>query len=259
MSLVATQISFAWPGQSNLLDGIGLSIADGELLALVGANGSGKSTLLRILAGLLAPAAGRVELDGEEISRLASDQRARSLSFLPQQLRPLYPMSVRRMVELARHPWNGRQDRPDADVVQEALGHCDALDLADRMFGELSGGERQRVLLAGALAQGGSVLLLDEPTAALDLPHAVSIFERLREQLEPGRCALVVTHDLNLAAAWADRILLLHGGGIIADGTPGEVFRQETLDLALGSGVEVIAHPGTSEPRVLPRGRRSSS
>jgi iron complex transport system ATP-binding protein len=168
-------------------------------------------------------------------------------------------MSVRRMVELARHPWKGHHNRADADAVEEALRNCDALDLADRMFGELSGGERQRVLLAGALAQGGSVLLLDEPTAALDLPHAVSIFERLHEQLKPGRCALVVTHDLNLAAAWADRILLLHEGGIIADGAPRDVFRQETIDLALGSGVEVIAHPVTSEPRMLPRGRRGSS
>ena len=256
MSLVATRIKYSWPGQPTLLDHIGLSVADGELLALVGANGSGKSTLLRILAGLLAPTAGRVELDGEEISSLAANRRARSLSFLPQQVRPLYPMSVWRMVELARHPWSGRQDQSNSEVVEAALRHCDALGLADRMFGELSGGERQRVLLAGALAQGGSVLLLDEPTAALDLPHAVSIFERLRQQLEPGRCALVVTHDLNLAAAWADRILILHDGEIIADGAPDEVFRQETLDLALGSGVEVIAHPGTGEPRVLPRGRR---
>ncbi len=259
MSLAATGIRFAWPGQAKLLDGVGLSVADGELLALVGANGSGKSTLLRILAGLLAPAAGTVELDGKEISAVAADQRARSLAFLPQSVRPLYPMSVRRMVELARHPWGGRHDQPDSEVVQEALRDCDALDLADRLFSELSGGERQRVLLAGALAQGGSVLLLDEPTAALDLPHAVSIFERLRGQLKPGRCALVVTHDLNLAAAWADRILLLHEGGIIADGAPGEVFRQEVLDLALGSGVEVIAHPRTGEPRVLPRGRRDQT
>jgi len=258
MSLAATGISFAWPGQGTLLDGVGLSVADGEFLALVGANGSGKSTLLRILAGLLVPAAGTVELGGEEISALAADERARSLSFLPQSVRPLYPMSVRRMVELARHPWCGHHGQPDSDVVEEALRHCDALDLADRMFAELSGGERQRVLLAGALAQGGSVLLLDEPTAALDLPHAVSIFERLRGQLEPGRCALVVTHDLNLAAAWADRVLLLHGGGIIADGAPGEVFRQEVLDRALGSGIEVIKHPRTGEPRVLPRGRQAS-
>ena len=256
MSLVATGISFAWPGQTNLLNRVGVSVADGELLALVGANGSGKSTLLRILAGLLLPAEGTVELDGEELPGLDADRRARSLSFLPQSVRPLYPMSVRRMVELARHPWSGHRGPSDSDVVQEALRHCDALDLADRLFSELSGGERQRVLLAGALAQGGSVLLLDEPTAALDLPHAVSIFERLRGQLGPGRCALVVTHDLNLAAAWADRILLLHDGAIIADGAPDAVFRQDALDLALGSGVEVIEHPRTGEPRVLPRGRR---
>jgi iron complex transport system ATP-binding protein len=125
-------------------------------------------------------------------------------------------------------------------------------DLAGRRFDELSGGERQRVLLAGALAQGGRFLLLDEPTAALDLPHAVSVLGRLREQIGTGRAALVVTHDLNLAAAFADRILLLHDGAILADGRPGEVLTQENLDRALGEGAEVIRHPQTGGPRVLP-------
>jgi iron complex transport system ATP-binding protein len=161
-------------------------------------------------------------------------------------------MTVREMVGLARHPWGDAE----SGEVDRALEQCDVVDLAERRFDELSGGERQRVLLAGALAQGGRVLLLDEPTAALDLPHAVSVFARLREQLGTERCALVVTHDLNLAAAWADRILLLHEGGILAEGPPVDVLTQEALDRALGEGAEVIAHPLTGAPRVLPSGRR---
>jgi iron complex transport system ATP-binding protein len=252
MSLSAESISFAWPGQPDLLRDVHLDVAGGELVALVGANGSGKSTLLRILAGLLEPASGRVRLSGDDLDSLGPRDRARRLAFLPQRVRPLYPMTVRELVGLARHPW------ADADeaAIDAALEQCDVGQLAGRRFDELSGGERQRVLLAGVLAQGGEVLLLDEPTAALDLPHAVSVFARLRDQLLEARGALVVTHDLNLAAAWADRILLLHDGGIIAQGTPAEVLRQDILDRALGPGAEVIRHPETGAPRVLPASRR---
>ena len=253
MTLRASSLSFAWPGQSRLLDEISISLKAGELVALVGANGSGKSTLLRILAGLLAPASGEVALDGRRIDGMPSDERARSVAFLPQTVRPLYSMTVREMVELARHPWRGIE--VEGQPVELALAQCDVLELATRRFDELSGGERQRALLAGALAQGGRVLLLDEPTAALDLPPAVSVIARLRDQLPPHRSALVVTHDLNLAAAWADRVVLLHSGRLIAEGSPREVIRQDLLDLALGEGVEVIAHPMHGQPRVLPKGR----
>lgn len=255
MTLRAQAIAFAWPGQARLLDGVDIHVDRGEFVALVGANGSGKSTLLRILAGLLEPGGGRVELDGQALDELPPRERAQALAFLPQQVRPLYPLSVREMVELARHPWGSR----DPAAIDLALEQCDVAALAGRRFDELSGGERQRVLLAGALAQGGKVLLLDEPTAALDLPHAVSVFARLREQLQPDRSALVVTHDLNLAAAWADRILLLHAGGLLAEGSPVEVLRQDILDRALGEGAEVIAHPGTGAPRVLPVSRKDLS
>jgi iron complex transport system ATP-binding protein len=255
MSLRAASVSFAWPGQTELLRDVSLELARGELLALVGANGSGKSTLLRVLAGLLEPRSGEVSLSGEGLGALGPRERARRLAFLPQRVRPLYPMTVREMVELARHPWG---DAGTA-AIEVALEQCDVADLAKRRFDELSGGERQRVLLAGVLAQGGDVLLLDEPTAALDLPHAVSVFARLRDQLEDSRGALVVTHDLNLAAAWADRILLLHAGGILAQGAPADVLRQDVLDRALGPGAEVIRHPETGAPCVLPASRRGAS
>lgn len=252
MSLRADSLAFAWPGQPDLLRDVSFELAGGELLALVGANGSGKSTLLRILAGLLEAKGGRVLLGGTDLDALSPGERARKLAFLPQEVRPLYPMTVREMVELARHPWGDAK----RSVVDDALDQCDVMDLASRRFDELSGGERQRVLLAGALAQGGELLLLDEPTAALDLPHAVSVFERLRDQLQGTRSALVVTHDLNLAATFADRILLLHETGILAEGTPAEVLRQDHLDRALGEGAEVIRHPATGAPRVLPSSRR---
>lgn len=256
--LAAHDLFFAWPDRAPLLEGVSLTVAPGELVALVGANGSGKSTLLRILAGLLAPASGRVEIAGRPLATLDGTGRARALSFLPQLVQPLYPTTARRMVELARHPWSGTDPDRDARIVEGALEDCDVLDLAARSFDELSGGERQRVLLAGALAQSGKVLLLDEPTAALDLPHAVGIFSRLQDQLTTDRCALVVTHDLNLAAAWADRILLLHGGRILAEGSAREVLAQDKLDRALGVGTEVILHPRNGQPRVLPRSRRAA-
>lgn len=254
MSLRASGIRFAWPGRDMLLDGVELAVEPGELVALVGANGSGKSTLLRILAGLLPAAAGTIQLAGVDLSTLSGLEQARLRSFLPQEVRPLYSLTARRMVELARHPRAGEGD--GAKAVEEALAHCDAHEFAGQPFDELSGGERQRVLLAGALAQGGRVLLLDEPTAALDLPHAVSVFARLREQLSVERCALVVTHDLNLAAAWADRVVLLHAGRVLASGPPTAVLRQEILDRALGAGIEVVDHPLHGGPRVLPRGPR---
>lgn len=251
MSLRADAITFSWPGQASLLRDLDIEVPAGELVALVGANGSGKSTLLRVLAGLLVPHSGRIRIAGEDLGTLGPRDRARRLAFLPQRVRPLYPMTVREMVRLARHPWGDSNQA----AIEGALEQCDVDDLAGRRFDELSGGERQRVLLASVLAQGGDVLLLDEPTAALDLPHAVSVFARLREQLQATRCALVVTHDLNLAAAWADRILLLHDGGVLARGAPAEVLRQETLDTALGPGIEVIRHPDTGAPRVLPTSR----
>ncbi|RKZ14032.1 hemin ABC transporter ATP-binding protein [bacterium] len=252
MMLEATALRFAWPGQPQLLDGVELHLGDGELVALVGANGSGKSTLLRILAGLLRADSGAVQLGGSDLEGLDEGARARLRSYLPQHVRPLYSMSARRMVELARHPWPDRGTDPA--IIDDALRQCDVFDLADRPFGELSGGEGQRVLLAGALAQGGKLLLLDEPTAALDLPHCVAVFSSLRAQLNEGRSALVATHDLNLAAAWADRVLLLHDGKVLANGAPVDVLRQDILDRALGPGIEVIVHPHHGGPRVLPRG-----
>jgi iron complex transport system ATP-binding protein len=253
MILRAREIGFAWPGRPDLLAGVDLDLAEGELVALVGANGSGKSTLLRILAGLLAPASGSVTLADRPLSEWGATERAGALAFLPQRVRPLYPLTVRRMVELARPDGAGGLN------LDEALACCDVRPLSDRLFSELSGGERQRVLLAGALAQSGRVLLLDEPTAALDLPHAVSVLARLREQLGAGRAALVVTHDLNLAGAWSDRVLLLHEGRIAAAGPAAEVFRQELLERAIGEGIEVVAHPHTGQPLIVPslRERRS--
>ena len=150
MSHRADGISFAWPGQDALLDGVSIEVQSGELVALVGANGTGKSTLLRILAGLLVPHAGTVHIAGNGLDVLGPRERARLLAFLPQRVRPLYPMSVREMVQLARHPWGDANHA----AIDAALEQCDVADLAGRRFDELSGGERQRVLLASVLAQG---------------------------------------------------------------------------------------------------------
>ncbi len=251
-------VGFAYEATTSWrLEDLDLDLECGQLLALLGANGSGKSTLLRLMAGLLPPSTGRVRLEGTDLARWRREERARRIAFLPQRVRALYRCRAREVVELARHPhqvsgWNGGQ-RADQEAIDRALDEADARALADRDFDTLSGGERQRVLLAAALAQGGEVLLLDEPTAALDLPHQVDIFRLLRSRARQGRAVAVATHDWNLAAATADRVLVIEAGRPVAIGTPAEVIRPETVGKLLGPSVWIGAHPLESTPCVLPR------
>lgn len=251
-------LEFAYRPPTRVLDGIDLRVRGGEVVALAGPNGSGKSTLLRCAAGLRRPQRGTCRLEGYPLEDLSREARARRLAFLPQHVEPLYDFRVRDVVELARYPhhssWGARLDDEDRAIVDAALRRCEVEELASRVFDTLSGGERQRVLLAAALAQRAQVLLLDEPTTALDLHHQVSLLRDLVNAAREGCAVLLATHDLNLAANFADRVLLLHGGRVAAEGTPLEVFTEARLREVFGEGIRVGRH-ADGTPWILPDAR----
>lgn len=256
MSLRIEQLVFAYDERGPVLEGLQLAAGPGELLCLVGPNGSGKSTLLSLCAGLLAPTAGTLQWDGKALSEWPATERARHVAFLPQHLPEVAGHSVEQVVRLGRHPhlshpW-ARLSAEDEAAVEDALSKTDALGLRQRPIDGLSGGERQRVFLAAALAQGGELLLLDEPTTALDLHHQIEGMRLLRRLSRGGRCVLCATHDLNLAAAVSDRVLLLREGRAVADGSPEEVLVEENLRELYGEDVWVGPHPAGGGRAILP-------
>jgi iron complex transport system ATP-binding protein len=256
MSLQAHELCFRYASEL-AVDHIELQLAPGELVALIGPNGSGKSTLLRLLAGVLRPLSGRALWAGEDIAAMPARRRARRIAYLPQQILAPPGYAAQEVVALGRHPHgtglSWRETAADRAAVRAALADTDSESLADRRFETLSGGERQRILLASALAQGGELLLLDEPTAALDLHHQVAGMRRLRALAMAGRAVLCATHDLNLAAAAADRLVLLARGAVVADGDARSVLLPQRLRDVYGDGVWVGPHPGGQGVAVLPQ------
>ena len=229
-----------------LLD-LSLDVPAGATTAVLGPNGSGKSTLLRLLLGILAPGAGTVEFAGRPLAEWGRETLARAVGVVPQGEEAVFPVSVRELVAMGRYPHLGpwrREGDEDRRAVEEAMRRCDVVDLAARPVHTLSGGERQRARVARALAQQAATLALDEPTAALDVAHEMAIFELLSDLGHAGKTVLVVTHNLNLAARYADRLVLLHRGRVAAEGTPAEVLTRETVERVYGWPVEIVPHPG---------------
>lgn len=242
-------------GEDEILHGLDLSLTSGEMVALLGPNGSGKSTLLRVLAGLLAPSAGQVLLDGRDLHSYDSRQRARLVGLVPQYATIPFAFSVLDIVAMGRHPYLGLLESPgtkDFDVINAALARTDCTGLRDRLVTELSGGELQRVIIARALTQEPRVLLLDEPTAHLDLRHQLDI-ARLLLQLnaEEGLTVLWVSHDLNLASEFCPRLLLLRNGSLVADGTPEEVVTAQTLREVYSLDLPITPNPLSGRPQVI--------
>jgi iron complex transport system ATP-binding protein len=240
------QVGFEFTG-APVLDGVDLDIAAGRITCLVGPNGAGKTTLLRLVAGLLAPARGRVSVLGVDPVREPRRRLARRLSYLPQTYRLVFPYRVGEVVLMGRYAHSpfGLEREEDVAAAREAMSRCDVLPLADRRFDALSGGEQRRVLLAQAFCQGAELILLDEPTASLDPAHALALFAALAaERDRRGATALVVTHDLNLAARAADRLVLLHRGRVVADGPPVEVLTSPAATEAFALPLHVGALPG---------------
>ncbi|MCA9538916.1 MAG: ABC transporter ATP-binding protein [Myxococcales bacterium] len=232
-----------------------LQVQEGELVALVGPNGAGKSTLLRCLAGLLRPTAGQVALDGLDPARAPRRQIARRVALLPQTEPRPAGLTVTAAVALGRFAWQGPLSAPDdADraAIATALVATGLDALADRPVERLSGGEYQRVRIARALAQCTPALLLDEPAAHLDLGHGAALLSLLQRLNIKGRLTVVVAlHDLNLAALYCPRVLLLHRGAAVLDGPPAEVLTAARLTEIYGAPVQVIAHPAHGCPQVL--------
>jgi iron complex transport system ATP-binding protein len=221
-------------GAVRVLDGVALEVTAGRLVVVVGPNGAGKTTLVRALAGVLAPDAGEVELGGDSVTRLSRREVARRLAVVPQESHVPFPFRVREMVALGRAPFLGplgRESKADEARCAQALVELALESLAERAYPTLSGGEKRRVLLARALVQGVDTWLLDEPTAHMDLGQCLACFEWLRAWLDaqPGRGILLVTHDLALAARFADELVLLHRGAVVARGAPAEVLTAERL------------------------------
>ena len=255
-------------GPRTILKQVSFNLEDGCILALIGPNGAGKSTLIRTLTGLVAPRSGTMQLDGRDLAGLSNSERAHLMAVVPQ-ARNLPPAFTGwEMVSLGRTPylnWLGQLSEKDEAIARRAMELTDTVDLADRRIGELSGGEQQRLLLARALAQAAPVLLLDEPTTHLDLQHQLNILDRLRRLAHPQEfprngsqplveklSALVVLHDLNLAARFADRVGLLVDGELRALGTPAEVLTAETLSSAYHVPIDIMFSTSGGRPIILP-------
>ncbi|WP_407562634.1 heme ABC transporter ATP-binding protein [Streptomyces sp. 184] len=243
-----------WLGGRAVLDGVGLTARAGRLTALVGPNGAGKSTLLAALAGDLPPAAGEVLVGGRDVAAWAPAELALRRSVLPQSASLAFPFPVADVVRMGRAPWTGTPaEDADDEAVAWALAVTETAGFAERSFAELSGGERARVALARVLAQRAGLLLLDEPTAALDLRHQELVLRLARERAAAGDAVVVVLHDLDLAAAYADEVTVLAGGRVAASGPPAEVFDGPLLSEVYRHPVEILEHPRTGAILVVPR------
>lgn len=243
-------------GARQVLHDIELSVASGEVLALIGPNGAGKSTLIRAVSGVIPIAEGKIRTNGDDFASLSTLQRARYVATVPQAVSMPPAYTVWETVLFGRTPhlgFLGQLSSKDEEIARQSLARVSALPLADRRIGELSGGEQQRVLLGRALCQSTPILLLDEPTAHLDLQYQVSLLELVHELAHKDQLAvLVALHDLNLAAHYADRVALMVAGNIKAIGKPAEVLQPQLIEEAYCLPVQVIKHPFLDIPLVLP-------
>ncbi|MGP4022477.1 ABC transporter ATP-binding protein [Actinomadura sp. 3N407] len=257
-SLVAEHLTLGY-GDRVVVESLDLTVPPGEITAVVGANACGKSTLLRSLSRLLAPREGRVVLDGRQVHRTPAKELARTLGLLPQS--PVAPegITVLDLVCRGRHPHQGifsRWKGEDDAAVAAALEATRTTDLADRPVDELSGGQRQRVWIAMALAQQTDLLLLDEPTTFLDASHQIDVLDLLTDlNRTRGTTIVMVLHDLNLAARYADHLIALADGRLHACGTPAEVLTEECVRTVFGLDCRIIEDPVSGRPLMLPIGR----
>lgn len=241
-------------GNKQLLKPTSVALQSGQLTVLLGPNGAGKSTLLKAMIGELR-ANGKVEVFGQARSNWRSERLARLLAVLPQSSELTFPFSVREVVELGALPLSVSKLQLD-DIVDKNLALTDVSHLQHRPYPMLSGGEKQRVHFARVLtqlAQAGeqAILLLDEPTSALDLAHQHNTLKLAKQQAEQGACVVAVIHDLNLAAQYADRILLLEQGSLVADGSPWEVLSERRIEAVYGYPITVMPHPRADYPLLV--------
>jgi iron complex transport system ATP-binding protein len=257
--LVKTKLSFDRAtmgyGLNPVLREISFEVIPGEVLGIVGPNGVGKSTLVKAASGILIPMEGKITIDGKEIFRLSPPNRARLIAVVPQATKLPEAFTARDVVLMGRTPylgWLDREGERDHRTARETMERTNTYPFADRKVGELSGGEQQRLLIARALAQTPSILLLDEPTAHLDLKHQEEILNLVHSLAkEEGLTVLITLHDLNLVARYADRVALLSNGVVRKMGDPEQVLIPEELTPVYGIEIHVTSHPIHGTPLVL--------
>ena len=256
--LEARDCRFRYRDDGFCLEDVSLAVCAGEAVGIVGPNGSGKSTLLRLLSGILSPGGGAVLLEGRPIRSQSRRVLARRLAFLPQSPETSFHFRVREVVAMGRYPYLGAfgfLGEHDVDVVERALAETDSAALGERGFETLSGGEKQRVLIASILAQEPAAMLLDEPTAALDIHHRSDVFDLLWRLSRTGIAVVTVTHDLNAASQFCDRLVLLAGGRVARIGSAAEVMDAQLLSEVYGADVRVVDNPVTSAPMAIVPGK----
>ncbi len=252
--LVLRSIRFGYEPGAWELHVPALAFGGEPICGIIGPNGSGKSTLLKVAAGLLSPGAGEVSLNGRPLSRMRRVDIARGLGFLPQECPVLFDYTVEHVAAMGRHAHGGVLELSapgDREAVERALADTGLEPLRHRRLSQLSGGERRRAWIASALAQEPGLLLLDEPTQSLDLHQAAAVMEILARRAADGLRVVAVMHDVNLAALFCDRLVLLQAGQIAADGLPAELLTPERMFSAYGDKIEVLRHPKTQQPLVL--------
>jgi iron complex transport system ATP-binding protein len=247
-------------GRMWTLDHLSFHVDAGEILGIVGPNGSGKSSLLKVLSGLLPAGEGDVRLGGLSLGKRTQTDVACLVAVVPQEYAQVFPFTVAETVLMGRFPhrtlrwWSmgiGDETANDLACAHQSMVDTDVLSLADRLVSDLSGGERQRVMIARALAQEPKILLLDEPTAFLDINHQIDICSLVaRLRTERRLTVVLVSHDLNVASQYCDRVLMLKEGGLCRIGSPEETIRPDVLRMVYGCDVVVDAHPQTGRPRV---------
>ncbi len=241
----------------NVLEGVSIRIVTGEFVGLLGQNGSGKSTLLRVLSHTLKPYSGTVTLDGKEIGQWSPRDRAKRIAFVPQQETTTFAFTVQDVVMMGRYPHlerNRREQAADYAAAHDAMEMTDVLLLQDRPVTKLSGGEYRRVLMARALAQQSPLLLLDEPTAHLDIAHQAELLLLARNLAHTSKTpqgVLAALHDVNQAAEFCDRIVLLHAGRVFAEGSPDTVLTEDNLRRAYHAEIRMGQNPLTGRPMIL--------
>ncbi|TDO86430.1 iron complex transport system ATP-binding protein [Halanaerobium saccharolyticum] len=263
MSILETKnLSLAY-GEETIIDDLDLKIPEGKITIFIGANGSGKSTLLNSMARLLKPAAGLVQLNGKNINQLSTKEVAKEMAFLPQSSTIPEGITVRKLVEQGRYPyqkWYQKLSQEDKEIVEKALTDTGMEELAERDLSSLSGGQRQRAWLAMILAQDTDTILLDEPTTYLDLSHQVDLLDLLYELNQKGqRTIIMVLHDLNLACRYADHIVAVKDKGIFAEGKPEEIIDEQVIKEVFDLSCQIVSDPVFGTPLCIPTGKSKLS
>ncbi|GLQ06872.1 ABC transporter ATP-binding protein [Sneathiella chinensis] len=248
MTLLSCTSLTASLGRKQVLDAVSFAVDRPQLIGLIGPNGAGKSTLLKTLAGVLDHG-GDVQFRGQDHRAIPAPEKARSIAYMPQERVVHWDLACRDVVLLGRLPyrgWAGRASTEDRQATDDAMGKMDVLEFANRPFNQLSGGEQARVLLARLLAQSPALVLADEPTNGLDPAHQIGLMKTFRSLVDEGKTVILSLHDLTLAAAWCDRLLLLDHGRMTADGPPETVLQAETLRQVYGVETEWVTTSRTA-------------